>query len=72
MPCSAAAMSSRVSPARLANAGPLRLALPQPAETNEPARAELAVPFDRWEGYLREGLVAMHAHGELRARRRPR
>ena len=41
--------------------------VPQLAETNEGARAELAVSFDRWEGYLREGLLVMHARGELRA-----
>ena len=39
----------------------------QLAETNEPARVELAVSFDRWEHYLREGLLAMRARGELRA-----
>jgi TetR/AcrR family transcriptional repressor of nem operon len=39
----------------------------QLAETNEQARAELAVSFDRWEHYLREGLLAMRARGELRA-----
>jgi AcrR family transcriptional regulator len=39
----------------------------QLAETNEPARAELAVSFERWEHHLREGLLAMRARGELRA-----
>ena len=44
---------------------PIGSLVPQLAETNEPARAELAVSFDRWEGYLREGLVAMQAREEL-------
>jgi TetR/AcrR family transcriptional repressor of nem operon len=38
----------------------------QLAETNERARTELAGSFDRWEHYLREGLQAMRARGELR------
>jgi TetR/AcrR family transcriptional repressor of nem operon len=46
---------------------PIGSLVPQLAETNEPARAELAVSFDRWEGYLREGLTAMRARAELRA-----
>jgi TetR/AcrR family transcriptional repressor of nem operon len=46
---------------------PVGSLVPQLAETNEAARAELAVSFDRWEGYLREGLVAMRAREELRA-----
>ena len=46
---------------------PIGSLVPQLAETNEPARAELAVSFDRWEGFLREGLVAMRAREELRA-----
>lgn len=46
---------------------PVGSLVPQLAETNEPARAELAVSFDRWEGYLREGLVAMRAREVLRA-----
>jgi AcrR family transcriptional regulator len=46
---------------------PVGSLVPQLAETNEAARAELAFSFDRWEGYLREGLVAMRARGELRA-----
>ena len=46
---------------------PIGSLVPQLAETNEPARAELAVSFDRWEGFLRQGLVAMGAREELRA-----
>jgi AcrR family transcriptional regulator len=46
---------------------PIGSLVSQLAETNEPARAELAVSFDRWERHLREGLLAMHARGELRA-----
>jgi hypothetical protein len=46
---------------------PIGSLVPQLAETNEAARAELAVSFDRWEGYLREGLVAMRAREVLRA-----
>ena len=46
---------------------PIDSLVPQLAETNEPARAELAVSFDRWEGHLRDGLAAMRARGELRA-----
>ena len=46
---------------------PIGSLVPQLAETNEPARVELAVSFDRWEGYLREGLVAMRAREVLRA-----
>jgi len=45
---------------------PIGSLVPQLAETNEPARAELAVSFDRWEGYLREGLAAMRAREALR------
>lgn len=45
---------------------PIGSLVPQLAETNEPARAELAVSFDRWESYLSEGLVAMRAREELR------
>ena len=45
---------------------PIGTLVPQLAETNEPARAELAVSFDRWEGYLRDGLVAMRAREVLR------
>ena len=40
--------------------------LSQLVETNELARAEPAVSFDRWEGHLSEGLVAMRAWEELR------
>jgi TetR/AcrR family transcriptional repressor of nem operon len=46
---------------------PIGSLVPQLAETNDRARMELAVSFDRWEGYLREGLRAMRARGELRA-----
>jgi TetR/AcrR family transcriptional repressor of nem operon len=46
---------------------PIGSLVSQLAETNEPARAELAVSFDRWEHYLREGLLAMRAREELRA-----
>jgi TetR/AcrR family transcriptional regulator, transcriptional repressor for nem operon len=46
---------------------PIGSLVPQLAETNEAARAELAESFDRWEGYLREGLVAMRAREVLRA-----
>jgi AcrR family transcriptional regulator len=46
---------------------PIGSLVPQLAETNEPARAELAVSYDRWERYLREGLLAMRARGKLRA-----
>jgi TetR/AcrR family transcriptional regulator, transcriptional repressor for nem operon len=46
---------------------PIGSLVSQLAETNEQARAELAVSFDRWERYLREGLLAMRARGELRA-----
>jgi TetR/AcrR family transcriptional regulator, transcriptional repressor for nem operon len=46
---------------------PIGSLVPQLAETNEPARAELAVSFDRWEVYLRQGLVAMRGRGALRA-----
>jgi len=44
---------------------PIGSLVPQLAETNEPARAELAVSFDRWERYLRDGLLAMRAREEL-------
>ena len=46
---------------------PIGSLVPQLAETNEPARAELAESFDRWERYLREGLVTMRAQEVLRA-----
>ena len=46
---------------------PVGSLVPQLAETNEAARAELAVSFDRWERYLREGLVTMRAQEVLRA-----
>ena len=46
---------------------PIGSLVPQLAETNDAARAELSVSFDRWEGYLREGLVAMRAREVLRA-----
>jgi AcrR family transcriptional regulator len=46
---------------------PIGSLVPQLAETNEPARAELAVSFDRWERHLRQGLRAMQARGALRA-----
>jgi TetR/AcrR family transcriptional regulator, transcriptional repressor for nem operon len=46
---------------------PIGSLVPQLAENNEPARAELAESFDRWEGYLRQGLVAMRAREVLRA-----
>jgi TetR/AcrR family transcriptional regulator, transcriptional repressor for nem operon len=46
---------------------PIGSLVPQLAETNEPARAELAVSFDRWERHLRQGLLAMRARGALRA-----
>ncbi len=46
---------------------PIGSLVAQLAETNEPARAELAVSFDRWERHLREGLLALRARGELRA-----
>ena len=46
---------------------PIGSLVPQLAETNDAARAELSVSFDRWEGYLREGLVAMRAREVLRS-----
>ncbi len=46
---------------------PVGSLVPQLAETNEPARAELVVSFDRWERYLHEGLMAMRARQVLRA-----
>ena len=45
---------------------PVGSLVPQLAETNEPARAELAVSFDRWERHLREGLLTMLVREELR------
>jgi TetR/AcrR family transcriptional repressor of nem operon len=46
---------------------PIGSLVPQLAETNEPARAELTVSFDRWEHHLREGLLTMRAQEALRA-----
>ena len=46
---------------------PVGSLVPQLAETNEPARAELVVSFDRWERYLHEGLLAMRTRQVLRA-----
>jgi TetR/AcrR family transcriptional regulator, transcriptional repressor for nem operon len=46
---------------------PVGSLVPQLAETNEPARAELAGSFDRWEGHLRQGLLGMRARGALHA-----
>jgi len=46
---------------------PVGSLVPQLAETNQPARAELAESFDRWERPLHEGLAALRARGELRA-----
>ncbi len=36
------------------------------AETDEPARSELAAGYDRWEAPLRRGLEQMRADGKLR------
>jgi TetR/AcrR family transcriptional regulator, transcriptional repressor for nem operon len=41
------------------------------AETDEQARAEIAVGFDRWEAPLRNGLLQMQADGKLRRRSDP-